>query len=175
MFKLPLVDLERRNGGRMFSIRDFQRLYREVDEYESVVLRRFFEVTFQMDASPGVTFANHIVARWNGLVPGVAAADIESAMNTLGIVKRSTKRPLRFVDFTPGSAAEHFAKMVYTVRNAIVHNRETELHLSYANLNGPQASLIETFLIPSLEEVCFSLIGSPNPHVWYQNRELALF
>jgi hypothetical protein len=174
MFKLPVVDLERRNAGRMFSIRDFQRLYREVDQYESVVLRRFFEETFGMIAIPGTTFAQRIVNRWNALVPGIAAGDLEGALHTLGIT-RSASRPIRFVDFTVGRAAEYFAKMVYTIRNAIVHNRETELHLSYVNLVGHQAHLIEAFLIPSLEELCFALVGAPNAHVWYQNREMALF
>jgi hypothetical protein len=36
-------------------------------------------------------------------------------------------------------------------------------------------TLLERFLIPTLEELCFALIGTPNTHVWYANQRLLLY
>lgn len=173
MVKFPIVQLERQHGGRMFSIRDFRRLFRQVDESEMASLKRLFQVVFQMTVRPGTTFESHIVTRWNGLVPGIVATDIENAMGALEI--RKDKRPLRHAEFAVGEPASYMAQMVYAFRNAIVHNKETEFHLTYASLDATLRSLLETFLIPTLEEMCFALIGRPNSHVWYQNKEIVLY
>ena len=98
----------------------------------------------------------------------VSEADIDSALSTLGMT-------CAFATFADQSVAGSFARLVYAVRNSIVHNKETEFHLTYASLDPTIIALIETFLIPSLEEICFSLIGIPNTHLWYQNRELLLY
>ena len=65
--------------------------------------------------------------------------------------------------------------MVYAIRNAIVHNKETEFHLTYATLDSTICALIESFVIPCLEEICFALVGSQNDYVWYLNKELKLY
>lgn len=168
MFKLPIVDLERQQSGRMFSIRDFRRLYEHVDMNESDALKQLFIVILQMQASPGVTFQQHITARWNALVPGIAQADIDKALGVLGLA-------FRFNGFQAPATAGCFSKLVYAIRNAIVHNKETEFHLTYASLDANVCSLIEVFLIPALEEICFALVGSPNTQLWYQNKELLLY
>jgi hypothetical protein len=172
MFKLPIVELEHQQGGRMFSIRDFKRLYKQIDDSELSSLKRLFSVTLQVQAMSGNTFEQHIIDRWNSLVPGVATADIEKALGALDIKK--DKRPLKHSEFS-GGAVEYFAKLVYAIRNAIVHNKETEFHLSYATLDATLCVLLELFLLPSLEELCFALVGGPNPHVWYQNNALVLY
>jgi len=164
MFKLPIVALERQQNGRMFSIRDFRRLYQQVEMAEGEALKQLFAKILPMEASPGVTFGQHIVSNWTGM----PQADVDSALVTLGL-------SFTFTGFTASTAAPHFAKLVYAIRNAIVHNKETEFHLTYASLDMKVCSLIEVFLIPSLEEICFSLIGSHNVYLWYQNRELLLY
>jgi hypothetical protein len=168
MFKLPIVVLERQQNGRMFSIRDFRRLYQRVEMAEGDALKQLFTSIFQMQASPGVTFEQHIVSRWTNLVPGMPQADVDRALVTLGL-------SFNFSGFAGQAAAGTFAKLVYAIRNAIVHNKETEFHLTYASLDSRVCSVIEVFLIPALEEICFSLIGSPNPQLWYQNRELLFY
>lgn len=168
MFKLPIVGLERQRNGKMFSIRDFQSLYDKTKINEIDALKRLFTAIFRLPASAGATFEQHISARWASLVPGVSHADIDTALNNLGL-------PFTFAGFGGQSAVASFSKLVYAVRNAIVHNKETEFHLTYASLDTTICSLIESFLIPSLEEISFSLIGSPNTHLWYQNRELLLY
>jgi hypothetical protein len=36
-------------------------------------------------------------------------------------------------------------------------------------------AILEQFLLPSLEELCFTLISCKNNFVWYSNQELKLF
>lgn len=173
MFKFPIVELERQNNGRMFSIRDFRRLYQQVDETESAALKRLFAAVLKEEATPGILFEARLVTRWQNL-PTASITDIENALGTLGIKK--SHRPLRHSEFGEGNeCAGHFTKLVYQTRCAIVHNKETEFHLTYASLDAAFALLLENFLIPSLEEICFALIGSPNQKVWYSGEKLLLY
>lgn len=174
MLKFPIVELERQQAGRMFTMRDFKRLYHQIDEKELAALKRLFATVLQLVATPGTTFEAHIVARWQALVPTTPQAEIEDALRLLGLKKNH--RPLAYSDLTQGNeCAGYFTQMVYQTRCAIVHNKETEFHLTYATLNNGFTALIEKFLIPSLEELCFALIGAPNPYVWYSQKELLLY
>jgi hypothetical protein len=168
MFKLPIVRLERQQNGRMFSIRDFRRLYQKVEMPESDALKQLFTAIFPLPATPGLTFEQHILTRWAALVPGLTQADINATLNSLGL-------SFDYNSFGGQAIVGCFAKLVYAIRNAIVHNKETEFHLTYASLDATVCVLIETFLLPSLEEICFALIASPNTQLWYQNRELVLY
>lgn len=168
MFKRPIVELERQKNGGMFSIRDFRRLYDGVDIGEPEALKRLFKSVFEMYAKPSVKFGKHVAKQWLKLAP--KKAEINSAIKTLGL-------NLEFNAFNETQAAPFFSKLVYSVRNAIVHNKETEFHLTYASLdtNPGLYTLIENFLLPSLEEISFSLIAKSNNEFWYQNREIQLY
>lgn len=174
MFKFPIVELERQQAGLMFSLRDFRRLYNQIDEAEPSALKRMFQAALSVEASTGVTFEAHLVTRWQSLELTTSQVDIEDALRLLGIKKN--RRPLRYSEFRAGSECHgYFSQMVYQIRCAIVHNKETEFHLTYASLNEGLIALIERFLIPSLEEICFALIGTPNQEFWYSRKELLLY
>ena len=98
---------------------------------------------------------------------------IDETLAVLGLSIK--KRAMTHSTFNTGSVSANFAQIIYLVRNAIVHNKETEFHLNYATLNDTIYSLIELFLMPTLEEICFGLIGKENAHIWYKNRELNLY
>lgn len=173
MFKLPIVELESQKSGHMFTIRDFRRLYRRVEETEIEALKRLMRAVVGIPIGAGKTFGQHIVRRWKALVPSVPSADIEQALGALDIKKNG--RPLRHSELrTDGELHAHFAQMVYAIRCAIVHNKETEFHLTYHSLDATLSAIIETFLLPSLEELCFTLVGSPNQLVWYTSKALVL-
>jgi len=168
MFKRPIVELERQHNGRMFSIRDFRRLYEQVEMGEGEALRRLFEDIFRLEATAGVSFKQHICSRWARLLMSFREGDLDAALTTLGV-------GFTFAQFRANATPPNFAKLVYSFRNAIVHNKETEFHLTYASLNLGLSCLLEAFLIPSLEEISFAVIGKTNPKLWYQNRELHLY
>jgi hypothetical protein len=168
MFKLPIVELEQKKSGSMFSIRDFRRLYDRVDMKEMDALKDLFTAVFLIQASTSKTFGQHIISRWTALVSGTTQANIDKALDTLGV-------NFKFNDFKAQAAAGCFTRLVYVIRNAIVHNKETEFHLTYASLDANVCYLIESFLLPSLEEISYAVIGSPNTQLWYKNRELLLY
>lgn len=174
MFKLPIVELEKQHDGKMFSIRNFRQLYKKVEVSEKEALSRMFKNVLQIETQPGLTFQSHIVNRWQTLSTKIPSAEIEEALGALGIFKKGV--PLPFAEFRDdGSAPDYFSQMVYALRCAIVHNKETELHLTHAGLNAAYAAILEDFLIPSIEELSFALIGVPNDYVWYQHQEMALY
>ncbi len=76
---------------------------------------------------------------------------------------------------------KNLAKIIYAFRNSIVHNRETEFHLTHLALNnhpgiGDTAQLIlEKFILPVIEEIVFKLIISENEIVWYESSKLQLW
>jgi len=169
MFKRPIVELERRQGGRMFSIRDFRRMYNEVDMGEAKALSKLFTAAFQVITSGANTIEQRVLARWLALLTIAPVIDIEAALREMGIHKQHSQ-------FVAGNQAPaFFSDLVYTMRCAIVHNKETEFHLTYASLTNGFTALIESFLLRSLEELCFILIGVQNQHVWYSNRDMKLY
>ena len=168
MFKFPIVDLERRHGGRMFSIRDFKDMYNRIKMTEGDALRKLFVEVFTLNATAAATFAEHITNRWSSMSGTLAAADIDQSLARIGV-------SFTFADFAVANAGARFAELVYKIRNAIAHNKETEFHLTYASMDGTMATIIEFFLIPSLEELSFSLISSVNTQLWYSNKNLLLY
>ena len=170
MFKCPIVELERQNNGQMFSIRDFRRLYAKVDVREDEALKNLFKKIFSMQSTPGVTFKDILTNRWDSLFQSTQGTDIDAVLKMIGLDFTTNA-------FTNTTAVSCFTKLVYTIRNTIVHNKETEFHLTFAQLdmNPRLCKLIEDFLLPSLEEMCFALIGKKNHDFWYQHKKINLY
>jgi len=169
MFKFPIVTLEHQNSGRMFSMRDFRRLYRETEGDEVKALEKLLREVFDREPIAGKKFSRIVADRWNNLVTvGASTRGVEDVLEKLGIKERG--QPI-----SSQRASSYFARIVYKVRNAIVHNKETEFHLTDATLDQAMYDLIGMFLIPCLEEMCFDLIGQQNQLVWYQNDALKLY
>ncbi|HEK0649921.1 TPA: hypothetical protein SMP57_002413 [Proteus mirabilis] len=168
MFKLPIVILEQQKNGKIFSIRDFRRLYDQTNLNENKALHQLFNLIFQIkpNSSSTDTFKDIVTQRWTSFSSSTPNADINSAFEMLGL------------DFEAHNLMnDKFHKLIYMVRNCIVHNKETEFHLTYEPLdsNPTLCKLIEDFLLPSLEEICFSLISKNNSELWYKNKEMCLY
>ncbi|WP_337881189.1 hypothetical protein [Rheinheimera sp.] len=170
MFKRPIVELEQKMNGAMFSIRDFKRLYDNVKIKEEDALKNLFQEVFKMEALPRIKFKDHIVTRWERLVPTMSKEKIDDSLRLIGL-------SFSFNFFKGESALSCFSKLIYTLRNTIVHNKETEFHLTYASLDMHPSlcKIIEEFALPSLEEICFYLISKPNQVLWYQNKDICLY
>lgn len=173
MFKLPIVELERRRNGQMFSIRDFRKLYRELDISEMNAIKKLMGAVFEFEPIPGTKFHKIICDRWNAFCPAADVPQLNALLERLGVERGDNA--LKHADFVGDNAAKYFGQIVYKVRCVIVHNTETEWHLSYATLDSITQLLLEKFLFPSLEEICFAFVGQSNNHVWYQNKSLTLY
>ncbi|AXK72202.1 hypothetical protein DWG18_07840 [Lysobacter sp. TY2-98] len=168
MFKMPIVDLERQRNGSMFSIRDFRRLYDSVSLKELPALEKLFETAFDLHATSVVKYGKLVRDTWSALVAAHGSAAINSALQRLGYEKSAS-------DFSGQRVHGNYAKLVYIVRNSIVHNKETEFHLTSQSLSAEISQLIEEFLLPTLEQIAFGMIGIPNGKLWYGRKELVLY
>lgn len=70
-----------------------------------------------------------------------------------------------------------FSELIYKFRNSIVHNKETEFHITYGNFSEFPAivNLMENLLIKCLEEIVYNLLINNNPLVWYSQPSLQLY
>lgn len=187
MFKFPLVNLERSHNGAVFSIRDFQRMYDKIKTSELTALTKLFKRICDEDYDIGQSFGNFVVSKWQALSPAVIpnSSPIDSLLSSLRITKKKNDEEvaIKFTDFNINNqnTAKLFSAIVYGFRNSLVHNRETEFHLTYETiLNHPDIgdcakNIIEHFLIPVIEEMVFFLITNENDIVWFQNPKLVLF
>ena len=121
-----------------------------------------------MPATVGKTFEQHWHDRWVVVFPAHVAADVDRLLGMLGF-------SFKWTGFTTQNAAGHLSLLVYAVRNAVVHNKETEFHLTYASMDSTLQMLVESFLFPILEEVCFAVIGRRNPELWYSQDKLYFY
>jgi hypothetical protein len=195
MFKRPLVELETQFPGQVFSIRDFQRMYSKVDKKEATVLYELIESIFQETYSATQTFGDYISNKWKLMVPmpiagtpavpgGVTInhSNCDYLIKLLNIYSGKDK-PITHVEIHSANFdfKSFFSKLIYQFRNSIVHNRETEFHLTHSNLLGhpmiadTAKQILEQFLIPVLEEIIFYLIIENNSLVWYNGDHLKLW
>ena len=167
MFKKPIVQLEREKNGEMFSIRDFKRLYEGVDTKEFDALKETFKLVFKLNAMPSTTFQKHLERRWGTFAR--QHSKINEVLITLGLQPHTA--------FVNDGACSYFSKLVYAMRNSIVHNKETEFHVTSATLDKYPSllRLLSDFLLPSLEEISFALISKRNSSFWYKNQDIKLF
>lgn len=182
MFRLPLVEMERNNNGTPFSIRDFQRLYKQVSTSEldalKSLLRKVLDETYD---STSTTFKEHVLDRWESLPSEtLTATKITDLLSFLGITT-SKGNSIEYGDVTDQNIHAVTSQLVYYYRNAIVHNKDTELHLTHETLTNhsilEDTALIvmKNFLIPCLEEIVFYLVIEDNSIVRFQHSTLKLW
>ena len=182
MYKYPLTKLERNYQHKVFSIRDFQIMNDKLDKSELLALTELVKIICVGAYDGGTTFADFIHTNFTNLQPLAIAIDkIDALLLALKIKNKETDATYAYILANPNSIHKIFAQLVYSVRNSLVHNRETELHLNHFTLiehpilNDAVKILIETFLIPTIEEIVFYLIINKNEIVWYKNSTLKLW
>lgn len=168
MFKVPIVLLERGNSGNMFSIRDFKRLYKSVDMDEQKALKNLFKSGFELAFSGG-KLNDHFHTNWVSFInadPG-EKSDIINFLSLLGIKDGENVPKASFYDF--------ISRVVYQIRCSIVHNKETEFHISSENFPTGCRLILEKYLFEMLEELIFALICKNNDIVWYTKDKIQLW
>jgi hypothetical protein len=172
MIKAPICEMQQRNAG--LTIRDFRILTAKVTADELPTLEKFFKKVAQEKPDGATSFEDEVATRWTSLVANVTAAEVDKAMALLD-VKGDTGSSLRHSEVNAGNAGRFFPRIVYQLRNAIVHNKETDFHLTHATMTLGLERLLTDSVIPLLEGLCFHLITTKNAHVWYSNKHLRLY
>lgn len=183
MFKHPLVQIEKKSNGEVFSIRDFKRMYDSVSGRELQTLKNLFIQTMQFNFNPTTTFAEKFFTEWNNLVPAYFAGDdskVNILISILGITKKDGSAWC-YNEIDRTMIPNFVSRLVYAFRNSMVHNRETEFHLTHLSLNNHKVLentariVLESFLLPLMEEISFYLILKKNDLVWYDTSHLTLW
>lgn len=156
MYKSALVKLEKINGGRLFSIRDFKRMYENISDREYNTLLVLIEEVLDMNFNPATKFKVEIFNQFASLVPQLLT---EAKMNGILKVFNIKNKAGTYAYSRINSTNIHgvFSQFIYNIRNSIVHNKTTEFHLSYNTLNGDIAVFLERFMLPNLETIIFYL------------------
>ncbi|AQU77054.1 hypothetical protein [Priestia megaterium] len=173
MYKLPICAIVNGNGD-MFSIRHFKSLYDKIANKEIDALQKFNRTIFDEEYQPGTSFKDFIFNKWNSFANDPTDPTkcnlIDTGLEKIGVGLRCNK-------INRGNLPAFFADLVYKMRNSIVHNKETEFHITYGNIsNFPGIQyLLEGFLLASMEEIVYNLIINKNPNVSYLHPNLKLF
>lgn len=168
MFKSQIVRLERANQGVMFSIRDFKRLYKSVDIDEQKAVGKLVSAVFDLPYKNGL-FGTDALTKWDAFLAAHAAdrAEIDSFLAKL----ISPAMP-----YTPiGNFRTYFSTLLYQIRCSIVHNKETEYHISSETYTNGCALVLERFFLPILEEFVFLTMAEDNSIVWYRQDKITLW
>ena len=182
MYKSPLVNLEREAAGHVFSIRDFKRMYDKISDSELNMLTKLMQEVLPLEYIAGQTFNQKLLVDWTSLI-GNPFADESRINDLLKILNIKTTKgtDINFAYVTLETFPKFLGKLIYSYRNSMVHNRETEFHLTHQSLTnhpfiGDTAKIIlEQFVLPSIEEIVFNLIIVENNVVWYDRSKLQLW
>lgn len=146
------------------------------------MLKKLFDNILALESVPGQSFIEKIFNKWTGLIPVLFADDTKlNFLIDLFNIKTNKGKDLLFVNIDQTMFIGFLPKLIYGFRNSMVHNRETEFHLTHRTLlNHPvigNAALVvlENFLLPIMEELAFFLIINENSIVWYDKSSLKLW
>lgn len=180
MYRQPLVSIERKTNVN-FSIRDFQRMYKAVNTSELDVLKEFLKKVFVLNYNPAPqTFSSHLFTQWSSLTTAVTTTQLDLLLETTVILNKR-REVFKFSDIQESQMSLVLSQLIYSFRNSIVHNKDTEFHLTHETLLrhsvlGNTAFLVlERFLIPCIEEIVFYLVIEDNDIVRFSNSDLRLW
>jgi len=168
MIKSQIVKLERKANGSMFSIRDFRRLNKAVDMSEMDAIGKLVKSIFSLPYTKS-NFGDFAFDSWQKfLVARVAdIVDINSFLANLIYNSQPIKSTAQFVNY--------FSTLIYQMRCSIVHNKETEYHISNETYGFGCGLVMEEYLLPMLEEFVFLAMAEDNDVVWYRSNSIALW
>jgi len=173
MYRTQIVQVESTSSGT-FSIRDFQRLYNNINKGEEAVLKSLFTTAFELYYTPGTMFKQFLLTKLASVRLAMTDAVLDAMFTLLRINKKDVRSyVLNAIDVN--SIVGFYTTVVYMFRNSMVHNRETEFHLMHETLSPELKQFIESFLIPTMEELVILLTIERNDIVWYTNAKISVY
>lgn len=181
MYRMPIVALGKQNGGKMFSMSSFKDLHNAVSESELPSLISFISSFLSKENNDG-KYVEDLHTKFKAFcVDNEISKDaLNQVLVKLGVRKKKGFHSIETIEEFKGDGLyktfpQVFSKIVYSIRNAIVHNKETEFHLSHLTLCPITISIIKELVLPTLEEIVFSLLTSKNEVVWYEYSSIELY
>jgi hypothetical protein len=154
MFRLPITQMQ--SDG--FSIRRFKAMYKRLDANESESLKKFFD-----DCWGIASFGNKIMALSKNLSQPIVTAET-------ALLKNLSVNWDKQGNFKTG-----YSKVYYALRCSIVHNKETEFHITNSSISEDEARYIEHLFITPIFELIYELVCTRNRSIFYQNSSINLY
>ena len=182
MFRIPICELID-DTERMFNIRDFNRLYKKIEDNESKTISNFFKMALGEEDDNGVKLIDIIKnyidefklnnsSKLQAIKESIVKKKFvsENDISTISNLNEMHTKPA-----IKNKLINVIASLVYQLRNSIVHNKATEFHLTNSNLDEDLACFIDGLVIPILIEIIFFLIINRCKCITYQSDKLRLY
>lgn len=162
MYRRPIAEM----ANSKLTIRDFKNLYKKVNDSEEQTLKELFKKIKDEHIINTTSiedyFANNLRIYKESLT---STTNINNVFTSMGL------QHIEGINYTNAS------KLVYIFRNSIIHNKETEFHITHTTLNSfnDLVKFFEEFLLPTLENIIYYLIFKNNSIIDYPKNHLLLY
>jgi hypothetical protein len=180
MYRGPLVALERKQNSS-FSIRDFQRMYSQVVKTELDVLNKFIKAVFDELYDETQKFSSYVFDKWRLIFESFQDETLLDALLINLNITNKSQNIIKANEIQENSLVHTYSQFIYSFRNSLVHNKDTEFHLTHNillnhDVIGDTANVfLEKFLIPTLEEIIFYLIIEKNELISFRSSSIKLW
>lgn len=159
MYRKPISELVSQNS---FTIRRFKELYKKVENDEISALKKLLNQIYTQNIFITTTVLTHIESEYASFIAS------NNTCETGFLVK---------LPFTTSNIKTDFARLVYILRNCIVHNKETEYHLTHFELNKIPVSkkFFEQFMLPLLENIIYLVLLDSSSFLDYNSPTINLY
>lgn len=163
MIRAQIAKVANDNLGTFFGIRHFKQMELAVEKKEMEHLAQLFRVSWGIDIG-GQSLADFVDTKFVGLFQRADFVEqpFQEFMRRLTVKKRNEVLNIN----NPADLRAALPKIIYQVRCSIVHNKETEFHLSNRELLNPAVLMTLTDLcLPCMQRLAFGLPAAtaPNP------------
>lgn len=150
-------------GEKMFSIRRLKALYSQIESGESKELNKLLKTILSLDCN-GTSMKDILISDWNNYKSGRNINLLEEELREIGCKS------------TPNISEDFLTNCIYSLRNSIAHNKETEIHLTHGSLHEyPEIeNLLKSFLLEALEKIVYSLLIEES-FIWYRHSKFSLY
>jgi len=162
MYRRPIAEM----ATTKLIIRDFKSLYKKVNDSEEKTLKELLNKI----KNENIITTTKIEDYFNGNITSFKNELInEDEINE--ILSKITLQNLNGIKY------ENASKLIYFFRNSIIHNKETEFHITHTILNNSPdlVKFFEEFLLPTLENIIYFLIFKENSIIDYLKNHLLLY
>lgn len=177
MNKVPLVYLSNNNNGNVFKLRDFKRLYGNISKSELNSIINLFKCpeigTKYWDVQVGSHVFSDLVKSKLTMIESHNDFNLSECDRFLSHFDLYDSN--YFNQLKNGVNEAKYATLIYKVRCALVHNTETEYHISHFNLSASDSLFIDEILISPLITLISRLITDDGSNVWYKGQDLSLY
>lgn len=163
MIRAQIVKVVDRSGASsLFGIRHFKQMEISVQGKEAQHLSSLIKTSWDKQIG-GRAFRDSVRDMFQSLFsnPDFVANEFHAFLEKLGV--KATGQQLNLN--SPNDACHILPKLLYQIRCSIVHNKETEFHLSNRELSSTTVLLTLTDLcLPAMQRLAFGLPSVPNPN-----------